>query len=312
MVGGAAAESAKAGIAVADFKIEGKETIDSEQGGAIARLLTRELVRLDKVRIVERDLLKKILAEKKLAMAGITADDPAVLGALPGLDFILGGSVSRKGGDFSLTGRLINVRSGIVEATENISYQGRDDLKRVVRNFAGMLAQNLGVDGKLRPKKDLEGTWEPFSSADAVSRFSKGEGGVGTWSYKVTDGEDYAGVGVDLTEQEMKDRKLLVICRSKMGYPVYVRFYSFVPGFSTDDDETLVPVESEVNLGNIAIEIEAAYQKMTVPEWWREEKKAPTVKFNPDDIRYFELEATEDAARGMIRDKVQIIRLAVQ
>ncbi len=42
-------------------------------GTITAGMLTRELARDRRVRVVERRLIKKILEEKKLAMAGITS-----------------------------------------------------------------------------------------------------------------------------------------------------------------------------------------------------------------------------------------------
>ena len=65
-------------------------------------------------------------------------------------------------------------------------------------------------------------------------------------------------------------------------------------------------------MGKVAVEIEAPHYKMRVPKWWREENGAPDVKFNPDDVRQCELEASEDAGEKSGKDEVEIIRIAVQ
>ncbi|MBU0482700.1 MAG: CsgG/HfaB family protein [Proteobacteria bacterium] len=314
MISDAFADPAKARVAVADFALEGKGHSVPELGAMLAELLTEELVRQGRIQVVERTLLKKILEEKKMAMAGLTSGDSAAVGALLGVDYILGGSDLRPDETSDLSGRLIDVRTGVIVATEDIPYHEKDDLKEVARNLAEMLGRNFGPDGIFQAKKQVEGSWEAFASDGSHSRFLEKAGGGGSWSYRVSDGaEDYAGLTRYLDSHEIKGRTLLITCRAKNGHPLYVRFYSFVPGFSKeDDDESLVPVEKLVDIGRVAVEIEAPHHRMRVPDWWRKEKKAHDVTFNPDDIRHFEIEAGDEESEGTVKDVVEIIRVSVQ
>ena len=61
---------------------------------------------------------------------------------------------------------------------------------------------------------------------------------------------------------------------SKKGVPIYIRFYSFTPGYSKDhDEETFIPVETFLNLKPGYQEVLLEPSKLTVPTWWREDYK---------------------------------------
>ena len=297
-----------------DFKGEfqsGGSTID---GPLVAKLIREELVKLNRTRIVERELLQKVLVEKKLEQAGITRDDSPAGALLEGVDYLLGGNIEQNGEILSINGRLIRSSSGVIEATERISFHEKYEIKRAVKNLAVMLASNFGDKGEIIPKKEINGRWEPFSSDDCVSKYNRDKKGEGVWFYKVKGEEDsYAGIAIDLAGQEIAKQKLYISCSSEKGFPVYLRFYSFVPGFSKESaDDTLVPVEKVVDLNKIVQEIPADYRTMKVPDWWRQEQKAPNVAFDPNGISYFELEAVEKGSGKTIKDKVRIIRLVGQ
>jgi TolB-like protein len=308
------AESKKARLAVTDFTIEGIETPEPKMGAVLANLMTEELIGQNRIQVVERELIKKLLTEKKLSMAGITSGDSTGAYTLLGVDYILGGSNMRLGKNSKLTARLINAKSGVIKVSEDIPYKYKDDIHVVVRNLAKMINNNFDPSALFLAKRKIEVKWEVFSSDNSQSLYTEKTGESGTWSYKISSKEEsFAGITFDLDGKSFKANTVRLTCRSLNGYQVYLRFYSFVPGFSSnDDDETFVPVEKLVNLGEIASEFEATHQKMEVPEWWRKEKNAPKVSFNPDDIRYFEIAASEEAAIGTIKDVIEILRVTIQ
>ena len=305
--------SAKPTVAVVDITLQGGGHPESQLGVVLAKLLAEELVRQGRVQVVERALLEKILAEKQLAMAGLTAAHPLKAGELLGVDYILAASDLRFHGTSTLSGRLINAKTGGIVVSENIRYHHQDDLQTVTRNLAEMFSRNFSPAGSLQPKKRVNGSWESFASENSQSRFQAKAGAGGVWSYTIAeDDDDFAGVSFDFGKGGFKDT-LLLTCRAKENYPVYIRFLSFVPGFSSEgDDESLVPVERLVSLGTIAVEVELSPAEMAVPAWWRKEKEAENVQFNRDDIRFLELAASEEVSTTAVSDEIEIVRIAGQ
>lgn len=106
----------KTTIAVVEFTdLQGNVT---NLGRFLAEELVTRLGDLEKFKVIERQLLTKIIAEQKLSLTGVV--DPASakqLGKILGVDAIVAGSVTNLAQSVRVNARLISTETGEVFAT---------------------------------------------------------------------------------------------------------------------------------------------------------------------------------------------------
>ncbi|MBI4655807.1 MAG: hypothetical protein HY746_03555 [Elusimicrobia bacterium] len=97
-----------------------KNDVSREETEYISDKLTTQLVRTEKLQVVERQLLSKIAEEKKLALSGLTADEKRnKIGEILSVDAIISGSVFSEGENLKIMAKLINIENGqILKAFE--------------------------------------------------------------------------------------------------------------------------------------------------------------------------------------------------
>jgi TolB-like protein len=115
-VSAAARRGGAARVAVLAFEARGGGT--RQEGEDLADLLTDELVRAGRVKVVERSRLAAVMSERSLGFSGATAaggsDAP-----LAAADAVVAGSFERRGGEVRVSARLVLSRTGeILAATE--------------------------------------------------------------------------------------------------------------------------------------------------------------------------------------------------
>ena len=96
-------------IAVFDFENNGLENNEVRQ------LLTRlesELVKLGDFKVVERNEIENVLEEQKLQISGITEQTIIDVGNILSANQIILGSVGRIGGLYTISAKLVDVKSG--------------------------------------------------------------------------------------------------------------------------------------------------------------------------------------------------------
>jgi TolB-like protein len=126
-------------LAVAAFSAEAGVT---ETEAAVLRNLTEsELVKTGRFRLVERSKLDFILAEKKLAYAGLSDDKAAAqLARLSGADLAVFGIVARNKKGYSVTARLVDGASGEIlrsaDAVAAEDYLFRDAARRLAASLS--------------------------------------------------------------------------------------------------------------------------------------------------------------------------------
>ena len=309
-MGGSARE--KALIAVGGFSLEGDFSSNPDFAGRISTLMGQALVRQGRVRVVEREMMDRLLAEEKLALTGVISKHSAA-GEMLAAHYMVGGVVLRRNDEMDIVCRLIKADTGEVAASESIGLDAEDAPAPFVESLARMVGSNFSARGALVPKKSLVVEWDTYASEGSASSYAV-EDGIGMWSYRVRGGEDdHAGIGWETQGLDLRGARLLFKCASRHGYPLHVRLYSFTPGFSHgDDDDTYVPVEGVIRCGEVAGEEIVVPAAMKVPEWWRKEKHAPDVRLNPGDIRQIELAAGEGLVDSSVRDQVELFRISVQ
>ncbi len=132
--------SAQAQIAVVDFEALGVSINDAR---ALTNRLMIEMHRTNKFKVLEREMLDKVIEEQKFQLSGCNADQCLVeLGQLANVQQIVGGTISKVGRVFSISARLIGVESGEIIESALLDYEGNigELMKTGMANVASQLA----------------------------------------------------------------------------------------------------------------------------------------------------------------------------
>ncbi len=176
----------------------------------------------------------------------------------------------------------------------------------------------LGVGGKQFIEKKgikLYGDWEAFDKRPSKSHLKKGKDNSVTWKYNVPKivEDTYAGIGLYMHPVSMHAKKVLIGLESENEFPIHIRFFTFIPGYSRkDDDDTYVPVEASVHLVSGFQEILLEPSLLQIPEWWLEEKGNPHLEFSSKHIQIIEFEAQVDEDIGPVSDTIKIQSILLQ
>jgi TolB-like protein len=114
-------------IAVLDFDGFG---ISESEAIALSNRLRNELFRLGTFQVVDRGMMQSILEEQDFQLTGCTSNECLVqVGKLIGAQQMVGGSVSKVGGTFTVSARLVDVETGTVLGVSDFDLRGElDDL----------------------------------------------------------------------------------------------------------------------------------------------------------------------------------------
>jgi len=127
-------------IAVVDFEALGVSNNDAR---ALTNRLMIEMHRTNKFKVLEREMLDKIIEEQKFQLSGCNSDQCLVeLGQIANVQQIVGGSISKVGDLYSITARLISVETGEVITSGLYDYDGKISalMKTGMASIAAQLA----------------------------------------------------------------------------------------------------------------------------------------------------------------------------
>jgi len=149
------------------------ETLAPLSGG-IADMLITDLSVNEKIRVVERDNLKKLMDEQNLSAGGRVDQETAVkVGKLLGVHhMIFGGFVTDGRGTMRLDARAVNVETSAIEHVETVTGK-QDDLMSLIAQLADKL--NKGLKLPAMPKAVQEASLQtakkvPFQATLLYSR----------------------------------------------------------------------------------------------------------------------------------------------
>jgi TolB-like protein len=112
-------------LTVAEFTtIDGGE---SDIGKLIAEKITTKLSQVGELRVIERKQLNKILAEQKLSLSDITAEEEKEVGQILNVDAIISGTIAHLDEYVEINARMIDVTTGEIYCA--INYKEKFDLK---------------------------------------------------------------------------------------------------------------------------------------------------------------------------------------
>ncbi len=111
-------------VPVAVMELEGRG-ISAAEAAALTDRLRNELFRLGTYDVVERGMMESILTEQDFQLTGCTSDECLVeVGRLLGARQIVGGSVSKVGGTYTVSARVVDVETGKVLGVSDIDVRG--------------------------------------------------------------------------------------------------------------------------------------------------------------------------------------------
>jgi len=128
-------------IAVLDFTTEGLENISIS---ALPILVSREISKTKKYRLIERSAMQEIMKEQKFQLSGCVSSECAVeVGQLMGAEKMVTGTISALGDLFIIDIRLIDVETGEIENSEMIEHIGKiEDLLTPIKRASRKLFTN--------------------------------------------------------------------------------------------------------------------------------------------------------------------------
>lgn len=144
----ARAEFKKTRIAVLDFDLQGSGFETKDMGAIVAEWFTTALVRTGRFDVIERALLKKIIAEQKLGMTGLVDESTASkIGKLLGVKSIICGSVVRLPHMIEINARIIDVQTASIEDAESVSSASTSRLQDLVEEMSRRIMKKFPLDG---------------------------------------------------------------------------------------------------------------------------------------------------------------------
>jgi len=148
------------------------ENFDALQVGVQQMLLT-ELAQNSALRIVERSLLRDILAEQDLGASGrVDPQTAAGVGKLVGARYIITGQFTDLYGDFRMDGRIVNVETGEIIRTEQVRAQ-REELYDLLVELAGRMTAGVNLPPLSSAVRDQRMRRE--IPAEAVTLYSRAQ-----------------------------------------------------------------------------------------------------------------------------------------
>jgi len=133
-------------IAVIDFKADG---VSKKTARQVTELIRNHMVDTGRFKVVERSRINIILREQGLQQSGTTDDDSAIqVGKLLSASRILIGSVISIGKSIIITGRVVNVKLGVAEFSQDQKVKRKKDLYEGTRLFVKKLNDKISGNNK--------------------------------------------------------------------------------------------------------------------------------------------------------------------
>ncbi len=131
-ISSAISENKKTAVAVIGFSdLEGNVT---HLGKYLSEEVTTKLFQTKKFKVIERQLLNKIIKEQKLEVTGIIVDSSAVkIGNLLGVNAIVTGTMTELTNSVKVHARFIGVETGEIFGTASIEIPKDESIQKLLR-----------------------------------------------------------------------------------------------------------------------------------------------------------------------------------
>ena len=187
----------KANLGIIPFKNNSPEARKYNIGEAVTQILETSFARSLIFNIIDEDKRKKALEEINFALSGLADADRVEIGMLEGIDYFVSGSVTQIGESFTVGMKAVEVNTGRVIFTQEISvpkYEMSDIEGQIVEGWPIGLTLNYrisrnwltwlgfeGTAGAFRLEKSHEGT--TYQQAEIVNMDTNASGFPDSISY---------------------------------------------------------------------------------------------------------------------------------
>ncbi len=144
----------------------------------------------------------------------------------------------------------------------------------------------------------MAGTWESWQEGTSESSLNPDKNDGQIWEYSIPaidSDETYNTACVSLTPDQsisLSDSVIHLTIQSRKGTPVRLNFYSFVPGYSQENDkeyeESAVPAGILLPMVAGQNEFQIDSGRLKLSSWWLAEHNNPDVHFFANDIRWLD------------------------
>lgn len=156
-------EKEKIIVAVLDFENTSNSSEFDYLQNAIPEMLITDLLISKKIKVVEREKLKRVLGELKLSLSGAIPPEQSVeIGKMTGAKALLMGSIIKVGKFMRIDARLIDIKTSEVILGEKVEFSNEDEIIESTDRLAEQIIKNLtGEDIKVSktpelPKEDVK------------------------------------------------------------------------------------------------------------------------------------------------------------
>ena len=137
-----AAAAGKDTLAIVEVETAGYASADD--AGAVSDAMTGALVADGRVKVVERQELRRVMREQMLSQTGAVGDDVQIkVGKLFGARWVAVVKVRGDGGGYALQFKALETNSGIIAAAESLKTQSAGQLEAAAKKLAVMAVDRL-------------------------------------------------------------------------------------------------------------------------------------------------------------------------
>ncbi|MCH8327606.1 MAG: DUF2380 domain-containing protein [Candidatus Marinimicrobia bacterium] len=261
-------------IAVLDFDGIG---IAETEAIALSNRLRNELFRLGRFEVVDRGMMTEILNEQDFQQSGCTSNDCLVeVGRLLGARQMIGGSVSKVGGTFTVSARLVDVETSRVLAVSDFDLRGEVDdmLTRGMAQVAIQLSiSTVGIN--VAPQQ--AGAETVTDNAASETATDDGTPPTATMTptlkhnkFKITAGIPVgwgSGYNVAFGWRPFRSRQLGPLVVTPALSAGFLAFINYNNNFGGDQIYFLAETSAEIALGRLGLGLHAGLGGGNATEW---------------------------------------------
>ena len=151
-----------------------KETLDALSIG-LQQILITELSQNDAMRVVDRSVLRDLMAEQDLAQQGrVDAATAAKIGKLVGARYVFTGGFNDVNGQFRLDGRVVDVETSEIVKAEQVTDK-RDNLYGIVMDMSKKITSGLNLPALKREVQEEREARRSELPREAVLLYSQAQ-----------------------------------------------------------------------------------------------------------------------------------------
>ncbi len=167
------AEEPSFSVAASEFKTQGGDENMAWLGASCADAIVNRISTDKKVRIVEREYIKKIIEELKLQMTGLVDQETALeVGRIIGANYFIFGTVSIFNENIVLNARVVSIETAEIISTSRISGK-LDDVFKLQEDLAKKISTDLSFNSVIFASENVDVSEISFSIYSKLEQLKK-------------------------------------------------------------------------------------------------------------------------------------------